>query len=105
MEGALHIFIGTDMPNRVQYLSTKYALSPQKALEKIKRQDEDTGRYYRLFTGQDWRDPDNYHFTIDSAMFGDAGTAAMIEYFIKKGYDSLSAAGIRELMNHYSTGR
>jgi hypothetical protein len=38
-------------------------------------------------------------------MFGDAGTAAMIEYFIKKGYDSLSAAGIRELMDHYSTGR
>ena len=105
MEGALHIFIGTDMPNRVQYLSTKYALSPKKALDKIKKQDEDTGRYYRFFTGQDWRDPDNYHFAIDSAMFGDEGTAAMIEYFIKKGYDSLSAAGIRELMDHYSTGR
>ena len=105
MEGALHIFIGTDMPNRVQYLSTKYALSPKKAWEKIKKQDEDTGKYYRLFTGQDWRDPDSYHFTIDSAMFGDEGSAAMIEYFIKKGYDSLSAAGIRELMDHYSTGR
>ncbi len=105
MEGALHIFIGTDMPNRVQYLSTKYALSPKKAWEKIRKQDEDTGRYYKLFTGQDWRDPDSYHFTIDSAMFGDEGTAAMIEYFIKKGYNSLSAAGIRELMDHYSTGR
>ena len=102
MEGALHIFIGTDMPNRVAYLSNKYNIPPKKAIEKIKKQDEDTANYYKLFTGMHWKDPDTYHICIDSAMFGDEGTADMIEYYIKKDYNSLSAVGIRDLMNHYT---
>ena len=102
MEGALHIFIGTDMPNRVTYLSNKYNIPPKKAIEKIKKQDEDTANYYKLFTGMHWKDPDTYHICIDSAMFGDEGTADMIEYYIKKDYNSLSAVGIKDLMNHYT---
>jgi len=102
MEGALHIFIGTDIQNRAAYLSNKYSIPHKKALEKIKKQDEDTSKYYKLFTGMHWKDPDTYHICIDSAMFGDEGTAEMIEYYIKKGYNSLSAAGIRDLMIHYA---
>jgi len=102
MEGALHIFIGTDMPNRVAYLSEKYNIQPKKAAEKIKKQDDDTANYYKLFTGLHWKDPDTYHICIDSAMFGDEGTAEMIEYYIKKGYNALSAVGIKDLIDHYA---
>ncbi|MCQ2603554.1 MAG: cytidylate kinase family protein [Spirochaetia bacterium] len=101
MEGALHIFIGTNIENRVRYLSSKYGISPRKAYEKIRKQDEDTNKYYKILTGQNWKDSDNYHISIDSAIFGNQRTAEMIEYFIKKRYNQLSSIGLKDLISYY----
>lgn len=99
--GAIHFFIFTDKASRVLYISEKYRVNISRAYNKIKQQDNDTAEYYRHFTKKDWKSAVNYHFSIDSSLFGYEGTVKAIEDIVKKSYAEVPEVKINDLALKY----
>ncbi len=51
--------------------------------KKIARIDEYRARYYKYYTGREWKDARNYDLSLDSSKLGFAGTAQAILAYIK----------------------
>lgn len=101
LKGAIHLFITADLEQRISYISEKYSINEEKALEKIQKQDSDTYEYYLHFTGQNWKEAGNYHITINSNLFGYERTAEMIEQIVRNNYIAVPKVKVKELRKKY----
>lgn len=97
----VHFFVSADAKHRIEYISEKYRITRKHAERKIRRQDNDTSKYYKHFTGHDWTEVDGYHMALDSTMFGYEGTAELMEQIVKKHYIEVPKVKVRDLMTKY----
>jgi cytidylate kinase len=74
----LHVFIFAPLEVRVQRVAEWEKLTRSEAERRIADMDRLRTDYVRTFYHADWRDPTHYHLTVDSAMWGESGTADLI---------------------------
>ena len=74
----LHVFIFAPLEARVQRVVEMEKLTRSEAERRIAGMDRLRTDYVRTFYHADWRDPTHYHLTVDSAVWGDSGTADLI---------------------------
>jgi CMP/dCMP kinase len=74
----LHVFIFAPLEARVQRVVEMEKLTRSESERRIAGMDRLRTDYVRTFYHADWRDPTHYHLTLDSAMWGERGTADLI---------------------------
>ena len=74
----LHVFIVAPLEARVQRVIQMEKLTRSEAERRIAGMDRLRTDYVRTFYHADWRDPTHYHLTVDSAVWGEGGTADLI---------------------------
>ena len=74
----LHVFILAPVQARVQRAIEMEKLTRAEAERRIAGMDRLRTDYVRTFYHADWRDPTRYHLTVDSAVWGERGTADLI---------------------------
>jgi CMP/dCMP kinase len=74
----LHVFIFAPLEARVQRVVEMEKLTRSEAERRIAGMDRLRTDYVRTFYHADWRDPTHYHLTVDSAVWGESGTADLI---------------------------
>jgi len=74
----LHVFIFAPLEARVQRVIQMEKLTRSEAERRIAGMDRLRTDYVRTFYRADWRDPTHYHLTVDSAVWGEEGTANLI---------------------------
>ena len=52
--------------------------------------------------GRDWKDPNGYHITINSTLFGYEGTAEIIDHIVRHNYIAVPKVKVRELRKKYN---
>lgn len=76
--GTLHVFIVAPLEARIQRVIQLEKLTRSEAERRITGMDRLRTEYVRTFYHADWRDPTHYHLTVDSAVWGESGTADLI---------------------------
>ena len=74
----LHVFIFAPLEARIQRVIEMEKLTRSEAERRIAGMDRLRIDYVRTFYHADWRDPTHYHLTLDSAVWGERGTADLI---------------------------
>ena len=74
----LHVFIFAPLEARIQRVIEMEKLTRSEAERRIAGMDRLRTDYVRTFYHADWRDPTHYHLTLDSAVWGERGTADLI---------------------------
>ena len=74
----LHVFIFAPLEARVQRVVEMEKLTRSEAERRIAGMDRLRTDYVRTFYHADWRDPTHYHLTVDSAVWGESGTADLV---------------------------
>lgn len=76
--GTLHAFIFAPLEARIRRVIEMEKLTRSEAERRIAGMDRLRNDYVRTFHHADWRDPTHYHLTLDSAVWGERGTANVI---------------------------
>jgi len=84
----LHVFIFAPLEARVQRVIQLEKLTRAEAERRVIGMDRLRTDYVRTFYHADWRDPTHYHLTVDSAVWGEAGTADLILSAVERVPDS-----------------
>jgi cytidylate kinase len=79
----LHVFVFASLEVRVQRVMEVERLSHSEAERRIASMDRLRADYVRTFYHADWRDPTRYHLVVDSAVWGESGTADLIAWALE----------------------
>lgn len=86
---AIHIHIHSDLEHRLKRLTRDYKINQKTALRLINRRDKMLSAYYRHFTGENWKDFDNYTVTIENALLDTEETAEILLNIIEHVRDKI----------------
>lgn len=75
---AIHIHIHSDLERRLSRIKRDYRISEQAVRTLLNKRDKSRSAYYTHFTGENWKDFDNYHITIDSGLLETEETAKIL---------------------------
>ncbi len=81
---AIHIHIHSDWEHRLYRVMRDYKMSAHNAKNLLNRRDRSLAAYYTHFTGEDWKNYDNYNITIDSGLLETEETAYILLGIIKR---------------------
>ena len=81
-KNCVHIFIHGDLETRIQRVSEKFELTPDKAKEMIIKKDKQRAIYYNYYSSKKWASVESYHLSIDSSLLGIDGTVELIKQFV-----------------------
>jgi uncharacterized membrane protein YczE/cytidylate kinase len=79
----INIFIHANDEYRIEKINKDYGVNPPVTNYDLEKSDEERANYCVHFTNKDWRDARNYHFTIDSSLYGSKESANKVIGFIK----------------------
>ena len=80
---ALHVFVFAPQEARVQRVMEVERLPHGDAERRIASMDRLRADYVRTFYHADWCDPTHYHLVVDSALWGESGTADLIAWALE----------------------
>ncbi len=80
---AVRIFVHAPADFCLQEAMKVNSLPEAEVEKKIARIDEYRARYYKYYTGREWKDARNYDLSLDSSKLGFTGTAQAILAYIK----------------------
>ena len=70
-EDCLNVFVYADKEYRKKHVLERYGNDPKKSIEKrLEEKDKKRSLYYKHYTGMDWGDARNYHFTVNMGVVG-----------------------------------
>lgn len=81
---AIHIHIHSAMEHRLQRLIRDYKIDEKTARQLINKRDRSMSAYYRHFTGENWKDFDNYTVTMENALLETEETAKILLNIIRQ---------------------
>lgn len=83
LENAVHLFIHADMPFRIERAIRVEGVDPARAEEIVLKNDKRRANYYNYHSGEKWGIASNYHFSVDSSLFGIDRTVDCIYNLVK----------------------
>ena len=78
------IFIRGLIDDRVKHAVEHYNLSPQNALDRIRKIDKSRTNYYKYYTSRQWGNIDNFDLVINSSFTGIDGAVSVIKTMLDK---------------------
>lgn len=79
----LHLFISAKEEFRADRIAERYGLTPEKALETVRREDELRHSYAQHFTGQPWGLARHYRLCLDTSAYGVPESLRIIQEALK----------------------
>ncbi len=77
------VFVYCDLDKRVEHITQKYKLTPDKARALIKKNDRARANYYNHYASGKWGEPENYDLCINSARLGVQGACDLISEYLR----------------------
>ena len=77
-EGALHVRLVGSADHRAEVVAGRLGIEFDEALKKVDEVDANRERYHRQWYDREWRDPANYHLTINSDWLGLERSAELV---------------------------
>jgi cytidylate kinase len=77
-EDALHVRLVAPVPHRIKVIAERMGVDDDEAERQIKVTDGNRDRYHRQWYHREWRDPANYHLTLNTGLLGLDRTADLI---------------------------
>ncbi len=66
----LDVFIFAARETRIKTLMTQFNKTEREAKKMLRQIEKERGTYYKVNTGRNWQDPENYDLMLDSGRFG-----------------------------------
>lgn len=83
-EHCLHLFVYADKEKRIDRISTKYDLPPDKAKDRINKIEKSRKSYYNYYSNREWGNISNYDMCINTGVLGLEKSAELLCEFVKK---------------------
>ncbi len=80
----LSVFIHADIEDRVHRISAIYGLTPNKARDRIRKNDKSRSSYYNYYTSKEWGAVDSYDISLSSSKYGIDGCVDLLKYAIER---------------------
>lgn len=81
--GLVRIFIYAPIEKRIETISKRFDLSPDKAKSQINREDKARASYYNYYTSKKWGGLDSYDIFVNSSLMSIDDTVDYIIQYIK----------------------
>ena len=78
------VFIRARIEDRVGYAVKHYDLSPENALDRIKKIDKSRMNYYKYYTNRTWGSTDNFDLVINTTFTGIEGAVNVIKAMLNE---------------------
>jgi cytidylate kinase len=102
MPGLISLFLASPPDIRIERVKSYFHCDERRARQIIERSDQDRGGFHRYFFDIDWRDPANYHLSLNTGIFSPADCAKIINQFKDRFFtresEIQSAARLKELI-------
>lgn len=82
-QNCIHLFVYSDMEERIKRISKKYDLPPDKAKDKIQKIEKSRRSYYNYYSNREWGNTANYDLCVNTAILGVEKTADIVYEFVK----------------------
>ena len=74
----LSVFIHAELDDRVKRISNLYDLTPNKARDRIRKNDKSRSSYYNYYTSKEWGAAESYDLSVNSSKYGIEGTVTLL---------------------------
>jgi cytidylate kinase len=81
MPGLISVFLASPLDIRIERVKSYFHCDERRARQIIERGDQDRIGFHRYFFDIDWRDPANYHLSLNTGIFCPADCAKIIDQF------------------------
>jgi len=102
MPGYISLFLASPLDIRIERVKSYFHCDERRARQIIEHSDQDRTGFHRYFFDIDWRDPANYHLSLNTGFFRPADCAEIINQFKNRFFTSESeiqnAARLKELI-------
>lgn len=82
MENVFSVFICADLDKRIERISKKYDLKPNKAKDMIIKTDKRRANYYNYYSNKEWGRASTYNLCVDSGRIGIDKTVDLIATYV-----------------------
>jgi len=83
MPGLISLFLASPLAVRIERVKSYFHCDERRARQIIERSDQDRIGFHRYFFDIDWRDPANYHLSLNTGIFRPVDCAEIINQFKK----------------------
>jgi cytidylate kinase len=102
MPGLISLFLASPPGIRIERVKSYFHCDERRAQQIIERSDQDRIGFHRYFFDIDWKDPANYHLSLNTGIFRPADCAEIINQFKNLFFtpesETQSAARLKELI-------
>ena len=100
--GVISVFLVAPLEIRIERVKSYFHCDEKRARQIIERSDQDRVGFHRYFFDINWKDPGNYHLTLNTAAFPPSVCAEIIKrlkaYLFTTEAEALNAARLKELI-------
>jgi len=102
MPSLISLFLASPPDIRIERVKSYFQCDERRARQIIETSDKSRTGFHRYFFDIDWRDPDNYHLSLNTGIFHPADCAEIINQFKKRFFtpesEAKNAARLQELI-------
>jgi cytidylate kinase len=102
MPGLISLFLASPFDIRIERVKSYFQCDERRARQIIEASDKDRLGFHRYFFDVDWRDPGNYHLSLNTGFITPADCAAIINQFKGRIFtpeaETQNAARLKELI-------
>ncbi|MDR0644497.1 MAG: cytidylate kinase-like family protein [Treponema sp.] len=99
--GVLSVFLVVPIEVRIERVKSYFHCNEKRARQIIEKSDSDRSGFYHYFFDTEWRNPENYHLTVNTGHLHPAVCAEIIkrlrDYFITEKIEERQVIRIKEL--------
>jgi len=81
MPGLISLFLASPLDIRIERVKSYFHCDERRARQIIERSDQDRIGFHRYFFDIDWKDPGNYHLSLNTGIFRPVDCAEIINQF------------------------
>jgi cytidylate kinase len=82
----LSVFICADKKNKAERISTAKNIGIDKAFDEFEKVDKQRAKYYNLYTGKVWGNPNSYHLCVNTSVISPQAAAEFIADIANKNF-------------------
>ena len=102
MPALISLFLASPFDIRIERVKSYFQCDERRARQIIETSDKNRTGFHRYFFDIDWRDPGNYHLSLNTGIFHPADCAEIINQFKKRFFtpesEAKNAARLKELI-------
>ncbi|MCL2269849.1 MAG: cytidylate kinase-like family protein [Treponema sp.] len=102
MPGYFSLFLASPLNIRIERVKSYFQCDERRARQIIETSDKNRAGFHRYFFDIDWRDPGNYHLSLNTGIFHPADCAKIISQFKDRFFspesEKQNAARLKELI-------